>query len=285
MVSLEEKSQYRLKIRENPKLKAFWELLYHSEIRSPSTHEVEIDEIYFGILRAISQGSKKQFEEFFGRISKRHVDKDSASPFIYDDGLIFSIVVGVKLFQVDGAWIKNVVSIRSSSETTITLSQLLNDNFISKSNVPQIVIPFLDLTQQLGKHEQLLDSSFGQISSDAELFSKNNDFFIIMSLRSYDLIIESKISQAGDLERLKLFEKRFLNRVRITSLLLYNLTLFTLIYYSIKGLAMAPVLKDKLNDLALIISIIGTSLSNLFSILKRKLEYFVGFALGHRSRQ
>ncbi len=282
MVSLEEKISYLSQVKANPKLQSFYNLLYRKAIAPPPpSTTIEIDEIYYGIVAAIAHQKKNDFHNFYARISKRIVDKDSPSPFIYDDGLIFSTIVGVKLFDSDKTWIRNVISIRSSSQVTTTFSHLLEDDFLSKSNLPEIVIPFLELTEQLSGHEPILDKAYGKIASDIDLYSNSNDFVIIMTLRSFDVIVQSKSSHAGDFERLRAFEGKFVTRVGYLSVALYNILLFAFIYGCIKGLALVPAFKDRLNDFALLISVIGTSFSNLFSFFKNKMKLLIYNLLGY----
>lgn len=281
MVSLEERSSYLIQVKANPKLQGFYDLLYGKAIATPSINTIEIDEIYYGVLGAILHRKKTDFQKLYSRISKRIVEKDSPSPFIYDDGLIFAIIVGVKLFDEDKTWIRNVVSVRSMSPMTTTFVHLLDDDFLSKSNLAEVVIPFLELTQQLSGHEQILDNSYSKISSNIDLFSNTNHFFIIMTLRSLDVIVQSKSSNAGDFERLKTFELKFVTRVGYLSIALYNVLLFAFIYGCIKGLALVPAFKDRLNDFALVISVIGTSFSNLFSIFKDKMKSLILALLGY----
>jgi hypothetical protein len=281
MVSLEEKVTYLAQVKANPKLHSFHDFLYGKTIAAPSTNTIEVDEIYYGILVAILHRKKNDFQNLYARISKRMVDKDSPSPFIYDDGLIFSIIVGVKLFGVDKTWVVNVVSVRSMSPLTTTFIHLLEEDFLSKSNLPEVVIPFLELTQQLSGHEQILDNAYVKISSDIDLYSNTNDFVIIMTLRSFDVIVQSKSSHAGDFERLKAFEGKFVTRVWYLSIALYNILLFAFIYGCIKGLTLFPAFKDRLNDFALLISVIGTSFSNLFSFFKDKMKLMIWGLLGY----
>lgn len=103
----------------------------------------ETDDIYFGIISAIQSNDKTAFEKHYGKKSKSKPSKESPAPFVNDDFLVFSIIVGVSKFKLDKSWIKHTASIRSKNSITTTLDNLLAENYYSTSNLPEIVFMFL----------------------------------------------------------------------------------------------------------------------------------------------
>ncbi|MBK9961982.1 MAG: hypothetical protein IPP06_11840 [Saprospiraceae bacterium] len=143
MVSIENKISYLSRIGDSPKLSAFNQLLTGKAIAQPIGNDLsETDEIFFGIISAIQANDKSAFDKHYSKKSKSNPSKESPAPFVNDDFLIFSIILGVTKFNIDKAWIKSIVSIRSKNSITTTLDNLLTDNYYSTSNLPEIVLMF-----------------------------------------------------------------------------------------------------------------------------------------------
>src|SRR4029078_12048646 len=104
------------------------------------------EEIYFGLVKAVRANDKTEFESFYSKKSQSNPSRDFSAPFVNDDFLLFSLIVGIEKFGLDRLWIKNIVSRRPRSDKTVTFENLLNENVYSTSNLPEIVISFLDLT-------------------------------------------------------------------------------------------------------------------------------------------
>ncbi|NQT65494.1 MAG: hypothetical protein HQ554_04885 [FCB group bacterium] len=143
MVSIENKADYQLRINESPKLAAFNNLLLgKSFVPSLQQNLNESDKIYFGLVSAIHSNNKVVFETHYNKKKRSNPSKDSPTPFVNDDFLIFCLILGVIKFEYDKNWIKNIISIRSRNPITITFENILNENYYSKSNLPEIVLVF-----------------------------------------------------------------------------------------------------------------------------------------------
>ena len=111
MVSLEEKSTYQVRINESPKLTAFNNLLLGKPTIQPDIADLkESDELYYAIVTAIQTNDKTLFETYFNKKNKSNPSKESPSPFVNDDFLIFCLIVGIIKFGCDKSWIKNIIS-------------------------------------------------------------------------------------------------------------------------------------------------------------------------------
>jgi len=277
MVSLEEKSSYQVRINESPKLTSFNNLLLGKSILQPEISELnESDEIYYAILTAIQTNDKTLFEIYFNKKNKSNPSKESPSPFVNDDFLIFCLIVGIIKFGCDKSWIKNIISLRGRNAFTITLGNIINENFYSTSNLPEIILMFFKLHNQALITNEFLTTTFKSISDNVTLFESKSDFHILCSLRSYDLIIELKESTDGsEVNLLKEFNLKFLARIKVVAWLVQTIILISVLYGTIEIISYKPEIKtffDKIGSVVKISSLIGISqLGNIFPLMKKKL--------------
>lgn len=277
MVSIENRISYSLRINQTPKLTAFNNLLLDKPIDVPEVQELnEADEIYFGLLKAIQKKDKTTFENYYNKKNKSNPTKESSSPFVNDDFLIFSLIVGIEKFNCDKSWIKNIISIRTKSIITITLENLLNDNYLSKSNSFEIVLMYLQLNKPSLIVNDLINDTFKSIKDNTALFESKSDFHIICSVRAYDLIIELKDAPNGaEISLLKGFNPIFLKRVKRFAWFIQTILLVGLLYGGIKLISIKPEAKvffDKIGSWLKILGLVGISqLGNIFPFIKSKL--------------
>ncbi|ULQ52158.1 hypothetical protein [Flavihumibacter fluvii] len=277
MVSLEEKLTYNVRINESPKLTAFNNLLLRKAIRQSEVDDIkEVDEIYYAIVNAIHTNDKILFETYFNKKNKSNPSKESPSPFVNDDFLIFCLIVGILKFGCDKSWIKNIISLRGRNIFTITLENIINENFYSTSNLPEIVLMFFKLNNQALITNEFLTTTFKSISDNVTLFESKSDFHILCSLRSYDLIIELKESNDGsEVNLLKMFNLKFLARTKVITWFVQTTILILLLYWIFKTISINPEIKntfDKIGSVMKVLSLFGISqLGNFFPFIKRKL--------------
>lgn len=276
MVSLENRINYSLRINESQKLTAFNNLLLNKNIYSLQKQELnESDEIYFGLVNAIHTNDQAVFENYYNKKNKSHPSKESPSPFVNDDFLIFCLIVGITKFGLDKSWIKNIVSIRSRNAITITLENILNENYYSKSNLYEIVLMHFQLNNSSLITNALLNDAFRGISENTALFECKSDFQILCAIRAYDLIIELKEAPDGsEINLLKQFNSRFLIRVKILSWFIQTLFLVAILYTTMEIISFMPPIKvffDKLGSVLKIFGLFGISqLGSISPIMKRK---------------
>lgn len=277
MVSLEEKSSYQVRINESQKLTAFSNLLLGKSISQTEIADInESDEIYFEIVKAIQTNDKSLFETYFNKKNKSNPNKESPSPFVNDDFLIFCLIVGIIKFACDKSWIKNIVSLRGRNAFTITLENIINENFYSTSNLPEIILMFFKLQTPTLITNDFLTIAFKSISDNQTLFESKSDFHIICSIRAYDLIIELKESTEGsEVNLLKEFNTKFIARLKVITWFVQTIILILLLYGVIKIITLKPEIKnlfDKIGSVMKVLSLIGISqLGNFFPFIKKKL--------------
>jgi len=276
MVSIENKISYLNRIVDSPKLAAFDQLLSGKAIILPSGNNLsETDEIYFGIISAIQSNDKSAFEKHYGNKSKSNPSKESPAPFVNDDFLIFSIILGVAKFNIDKAWIKYIVSIRSKNPITTTLDNLLAENYYSTSNLPEIVLMFLQNINQNLITNDILNSTFKKINENTALLESKSDFQILCAIHAYNSIVLLKEAPEGsEIQLLKSFDSRFSKRMKILSWIFQFFILAGLIYGILNLPNYSPGTVKLINDYEFVFAILGalgvTILGNQITIIKRK---------------
>ncbi len=276
MVPLEDKINYLNRIIENPKLSAFNHLLIGKAISMPFGSDLsEADEIYFGIISAIQSNDKTAFEKHFNKKSKSHPSKESPAPFVNDDFLIFSIILGVSKFNLDRAWIKNIVSIRSKNSITTTLENLLAENYYSTSNLPEIVFMFLQNINSSLITNDFLNSTFKRINENTVLLDSKSDFQILCAIHAYNSIILLKEAPEGsEIRLLKYFDSRFSKRMKVLSWVIQLLILAGIIYGLLKLPKYSPETVDLIDDYGFAFTILGalgfTFFGNQLGFIRRK---------------
>lgn len=276
MVPIEDKINYLNRISENPKLSAFNHLLIGKAISLPFGSDLsEADEIYFGIISAIQSNDKTAFEKHFDKKSKSNPSKESPAPFVNDDFLIFSIIIGVSKFKIDKNWIKNIVSIRSRNAITTTLDNLLAENYYSTSNLPEIVLMYLQQINQSLITNEFLNSTFKRINENTALFDSKSDFQILCAIHTYNSIILLKEAPEGsEIQLLKSFDSIFVKRMKVLSWVLQMGILIGLIYGLLKLPIYSPETVVIINNYSFAFTILGalgfTFFGNQLGFIRRK---------------
>lgn len=232
MVSIENRISYLESINGSQKLKAFHYFLLDKEVASlPKNNNSDSDEQFLKILTSIQTNNKTTFEEIYTIKSKSKPSKDSPAPFVNDDYLIFSLIIAITKFGIDKTWIKNIISIRNRNSTTITLENILNENYSSTSNQAEVIFMFLHICKQSSINNNILNAAFKSITENTTLLENRDDFQILCAIKSYDLIIEQKeASDGNEITLLKKFKHDFTKRIKILSWLLQASIFFGLIY-------------------------------------------------------
>jgi hypothetical protein len=276
MVPIEVKINYLNRISENPKLSAFNNLLIGKAISLPFGSDLsEADEIYFGIISAILSNDKISFEKHYNKKSKSNPSKESPAPFVNDDFLIFSIILGVSKFNIDKTWIKNIVSIRSKNAITTTLDNLLEENFYSTSNLPEIVLMFLQNINSSLITNDFLNSTFKRINENTVLLDSKSDFQILCAILAYNSIILLKESPEGsELHLLKSFDSRFVKRMKVLSWVLQLVLLIVLFYLLLQLPVYSPETIALIDDYGYLFTVLGalgfTFFGNQLGFIRRK---------------
>ena len=287
MVSLEDKCSYSNRINDSPKLLAFNKFLEGKGIKIPYGEDLsETDRVFYGIIIAIQSNKKAEFKKYYNKKSKSNPSKETPAPFVNDDFLIFSIILGVTKFEIDKHWIKNIVSIRSKNAITTTFENLLQENYFSTSNIPEIVFVFLQQTYQSMISNEYLNTTFNSINQNRRLFSNRSDFLILCAIHAYDSIIVLKEAPEGsEIQLLKSFEERFYKRAKVLSWIFQVFILCGFIYGLLKLPIYSPKTVEIINEYNFAFTILGalgfTFLGNQLGYFKRKSHEFTMRILGY----
>lgn len=283
MVFIEEKHSYLSSLADQPKQRALFAMVSDEIFLSPKNDISETDAIYYSSIQAIKKNSKEEFNSQFVKISKRKVSENSTAPFIHDDFLILTLVIGVLKFECEKDWLLGVIRKRAKNATTTTFENLLTGNYQSKANIQSVVLVFLFLLDKSKISNEQLVEAYSAMSDTKQSF--NNDFIRIIHYRAFDIIIQFKLPRNTDeVSRLLEFETRFKKRINIFSIFWYNAFLILLLYGAYEILQYLP--DDKklvMNDLNLIIglgAIIGLS-GNFIPKLKSKFQVLILRAFGY----
>ncbi|WP_316838932.1 hypothetical protein [Pedobacter gandavensis] len=287
MVPLENRSTYLQTIVDNELLMAFDNLLSKQMITQPRDLN-EINTIYYGIIEAIITNSVNNFDIHYKAISRRTPTRDSISPFVHNDYLIFTVITGIVKFNYNKIWIEQIISIRTRNNTTITFENIIKENYYSKSNIPAVVIAFLNLVDQTAVSKQLQDDAYEEITKNISVFDQGNDFIALCFLKTYDFIIISReMVDTRHHKWLLNFEAKFTQRTKLISTIVYNLLLILLIVSIYKILNHFPEIKQGFADAVTIIGLIGVAITNFTTGIRpafeRIIQKFFGYSNPYNS--
>ncbi len=274
------------RVNKSTKLKAFHHFLLGKEIVFlPNSNYSEMDEQFIKILSAIQINDKTAFEEVYSRKSKSNPTKESPTPFVNDDYLIFCLIIAITKFDIDRTWINSILSIRNRNPTTITLENILHENYSSTNNQAEVVLIYLHLCHQAIDND-LLNTAYKSITENMILLDNRNDFLILCACRAYDLIIEQKEASYGsEITLLKKFNQSFTIRIKILSWIVQYAVLLGLIYGLLKLPAYSPEViqvLDKYNYVFTLLGALGvTFLGNLFPFSRKKSKELLMRLLGY----
>lgn len=287
MVSLEERQQYIEGLIDQPKQKALFALVNEEKSLVPESDVSETDLLYYSAIKAINDDSKNAFIDQYGKISKRKITENSTAPFIHDDFLIFTLIVGVSKFNSDKEWLIGVVNKRAKNEITTTFQNILSGDFLSKANNYSLVLVFLFLLDKSKINDEKLTEAYDSIVNSNQ--AAKNDFLRIIQYRAFDVIIKLKIPRStDDLARLLDFEMVFKRKVKGLSILIYNTFIILVLFSGYKALQYLP--EDKklvINDINLIIgigAIIGLS-GNFIPWLKTQFQDMLLRLFGYKTEK
>ncbi|PRY98204.1 hypothetical protein BY457_11016 [Marinilabilia salmonicolor] len=282
MVFIEEKHRYLSSLEEQPKQNALYALVNEEPFQPPQNNVSEIDDIYFFSVQAIKKNSKEGFYSQYEKISRRKVSENSTAPFIHDDFLIFTLIIGVIRFECKKEWLVGVIKNRAKNATTTTFENLLTGNYQSKANIQSLVLVFLFLLDKSKINNDQLIEAYNAISDTHQSF--NSDFIRIIHYKAFDIIIQFKLPKDTDkVSRLLEFEIRFKKRIKVFSYFIYNILLLALLFVSYQILHSLPEeLKLKINEVAIIIGIAGVGFfGNLIPMFKVKFQELVLRTFGY----
>lgn len=284
MVFIEERQKYLISLTEQPKQMALFALLSDQSFQNPIGDVSETDVIYYTCVQAIKSNSKEEFNKQYDKISKRKVSENTVAPFVHDDFLIFTLIIGVSKFNSNIDWLLGVIRSRAKNETTTSFENLLTGNYQSKANIQSLVLIFQFLLDKSKISNEILIGAYDSMCNIKQLH--NNDFIRIIQYRAFDIIIQFKLPRDTDeISRLLEFETIFKKRITIFSYFAYNSLLILLLFFAYKILQTLPEeLKLKINDIGIIIGVGGVGLlGNIIPKWKEKFKELLLKLFGYKA--
>ncbi|NLR57636.1 hypothetical protein HGH93_05975 [Chitinophaga polysaccharea] len=267
MVSLDERIPLLQALNGDNKLHAFWSLLINKPIdfQLAADNDSEVDQVYFGCIKAIIADNKPEFELHFNRLARRSPTRDDPPPFVFDDLLIYTILVGSCMFGVGKEWLGNILRIRPSSPSTITFQNLLNVDVNRYDSLQFVVVPFLHRKNRSVISNEMLNNALNEITSDPSLFTGNNLFAALLAMRCYNLIISMKEYGKNPLD-LQFLEYKpiFLRRIKIVARFSLAILVFCLVHFLVLFLKNYPSLKAAAESYNTIAGLLGAGVASLF---------------------
>lgn len=280
MVSLIDRHDYLGEIKANPKLKAFLDLMTGQHVVRPEGELREVDETYYALQEAYSQDSKTDFDAAYSKISKRKITADSLTPFIHDDALIFTLLLGITRYNISRNWINEVLDARTPSDLTATFKSISKQDYFNKSNLPQIILPFVKLLGGQPPSENYVNDVYRLLTSQNEVLEEKSDFLKILSINAFDAIILSKSTEGGEFDKLKKFERTFLIRVSWIAGILYYGILAAAIWGLHKLLNQVPWLNEWTTFITMIFGVCGITvpfITKLRDKIQSSFEKLLGY--------
>lgn len=265
--------QYAVRLNENPKLRAFHDFLQGNGIKVLDSESGDTDTDFLTILKSIQSNNKSGFEKIYLKKSKSSPSGEFQLPFVNDDFLIFSMIIGVSHFDIDKSWLEHIVSIRSKNATTVTFQNLLGENFFSTANMSEVVLLFLRFTKPSLVEQDFLNKVYKNITAKTSLLESRNDFHILCAYRAYDVIIELKESPStSEVELLRQFDRTFRKRIKVYSWILRASVFAGMIYAVLNLPKYQPRVVDIIEQYNYAFTIFGTLgislMSNLIPVVR-----------------
>lgn len=285
MVSLVDKITYLKEFEDKPKVQGFIQLLNGKDNNSFVPNQSGNDELYYSLLNALITQNKTDFVRAYGDISKRVPNSDSV--WITENFLIFILILGIVKFQIDREWINGVLTLRDSRNETFqktnqTFKNLLSENFTNTDAVTEIVIVFLDFQNLPQLSKELLDKAYLHLSNQTNLLDQHNDFLTVISLRAFDVIVTTKDTpDASEIVKIRAFRTEFLKRIEILNNAIYWVFVLAVIVLMYKAYKVNPSFKYFLNDLGVILSIIGLALLAGFNKIRQWMKILLLKGFGY----
>ena len=278
--------EYISHIEANWKTKLFNDFILEKTININGLDaSVDIEDNFIRFVQAVSKKEKTDFTLIYSEFSKRRPSVDS--PWLYDNFLIFTIIVGVVKFDINKDWLNQVFELRESKNKEITqinttFKNILNNNYSSKANLFELVFIFQELINIPISPVEEMNDLYNKIASDYSLIDIRDDFLKLIRLRAIDIIVLKKeLPNTIEITALKDFRTVFLKRIDVISKILYVilvLALVTGIYiYQSKNKSN----EDLINKINAILGILGAGLLIIIKWTSKLVEKFILMVLGY----
>lgn len=283
MVSITTRSNYIKRIKKDEYSNALVAFLLNDKLSKVTSISNNANDISKDALFAFQTGDQSLFSSLYEEISRRKPNKESE--WVFNDILLFAIVLGVCKFEANKSWIDSVLKIRLEHPqneallVTQTFSDILSKNLVNKNNHQPLMLVMKYLLELPLGDEVYINSIYEELALKDFPYSKT-PFLNLICLKALDVIILSK--GLVDLERQKAIEefiKSFNSRITFfattlwISLVLIILSLFIgfLVYFIKVNQQQAEII----NRVLTFLSFIGFGgLVPIFAYRKKLIDFF-----------
>lgn len=273
-------------IESNWKTKLFNDFVHEKPIDlNSSSSDISREDNFVRIIKAITKDSRTDFVEFYSEFSKRKPSEES--PWLHDNFLIFTIIVGIVKFDIEKDWIEKVFELRESrnkeiSQINTTFKNIINNNYSSKVNLFEVVFVFQELINIPISPIDEINDLYNKLSSDFSLLNIRDDFLKIIRLRVVDLIILKKeLPNTIEIKALKDFKNTFLKRIDIISKTIYAALVIGLVISIYVYQSKNKINQDLVNTINTISGLLGFGLLIFIKRLSKWLRLLILMTLGY----
>ena len=202
---------FRTELSNDPVVQGFAELVLSG--RTPPSETAGLSQrgrITIKALRALAMGQNEEFSLAYEEICRRQISDDA--DWIYDDYLLFALILGKRRFAANGQFLSKVLEQRrkvqgpQGRDLLDDFEKLMANQRLEVDTPVLIVGSFL--TGELGHHTDGLVSAY-RLATRVLTDSRTSEFMKILSMRTVDLVVEcSPISDAIPAVFWRTFERR-----------------------------------------------------------------------------
>jgi hypothetical protein len=260
MVSIDERITVEGSIRQSSKANAFLSFLQGVNVTPEKGELNEVEKTYYSLLDSLFKNNSLKFRQEYDELSKRKVVEEQ--PIIYDNFLLFVLVIGVIKFETSSEWLKSVIKLRTTQnepEKLITSSfiNLLDNNIHTTDGIPSIILAALAKAEKQEVALSVIRNSF-EANNKVGMFLKKDLFLACIYLYTSHYIISVSIDDR--IVKLKAFELTFNKRVKLLQNIIYFLILVFIVAVWFYLIRRYPKVKELANDLGILLQIIGIGL-------------------------
>lgn len=260
------RNEFRVELSDDPVVQGFADLILLGKL--PSTTAAGLSQrgrITMQALHAIATGGSGEFAVAFQEISRRQITDDA--DWLYDDYLLFALIVGKRRFGADGQFLSKVLDQRRKVQGSHG-RELLDDfeKLMSQDTAAHspVLLVGTFLSGQLGHRSDGLIAAY-RLATSALFDPRASEFLRILAMRTVDLVVEcSPMSDAIPAVFWRTFQCRATRIAQFTHFLLCVLVAFIWCYlgaYFLFGSGAIATWAEKLFGMSLVIAPSGVLLA------------------------
>ncbi|RZK26212.1 MAG: hypothetical protein EOO43_03470 [Flavobacterium sp.] len=282
MVSIDEIIPTERAIHSSPKANALFSFLFGETFIPPVDELNEGEKVYFSLLDALVNNQSSKFLAQYNELNKRQIVEDQ--PLVYDNYLLFVLLIGIMKFNTSKHWLKSVLSLRKTQnepEKSITISfiNLIENNLLSTDGIPSILLAACLKSDKKDLDTFLIRNSF-EANRRIVPYIEKDLFLACIVTFTYNYIVSVSITE--DAVKLRKFEKTFLKRVLLLQNIIYGLILVIIAIVWFYLISRYPKVKEFANDLGALLQLIGIGILAVgLNMIKNKFGSMIKVFFGY----